>query len=164
MASQMTRLSVTTTAFRKIANGYTQKKYLQRSSFLDFLKKDVLKPDQGEDSDEFHSAKDEEISDDNDETGEENRRKTILKINLRKGRADLLAKNIVVQKLDSFAQEEIKQESSIEDPTGMQSDIHDENRAEPIHGQIFSDRQGPSKKNKSSRASTSMQYDSAVTD
>lgn len=96
MASQMTRLSVTTTAFRKIANGYTQKKYLQRSSFLDFLKKDVLKPDQGEDSDEFHSAKDDEISDDNDETGEENRRKTILKINLRKGRADLLANNIIV--------------------------------------------------------------------
>ena len=56
----------------------------------------MLKPDQGEDSDEFHSAKDEEISDDNDETGEENRRKTILKINLRKGRADLLANNIVV--------------------------------------------------------------------
>ena len=64
---------------------------------MDFLKKDVLKPEQEDnDSNDFHSAKDDEVSDDNDETGEENRRKTIMKINLRKGRADLLASNIVV--------------------------------------------------------------------
>lgn len=44
MASQIQRLTVTTTAFRKIANGYTQKKYLKRNSFFDFLTKDVLKP------------------------------------------------------------------------------------------------------------------------
>ena len=33
MSSQMERLRTSTTAFQKIANGYTQKKYLERGSF-----------------------------------------------------------------------------------------------------------------------------------
>ena len=42
MSSQVERLRASTEAFRKIANGYTQKKYLERSSFLEFLNKDIL--------------------------------------------------------------------------------------------------------------------------
>ena len=50
----MQRLGASTTAFRKIANGYTQKKYLERGSFLEFLQKDVLSSGEGEDdSNEF---------------------------------------------------------------------------------------------------------------
>ena len=79
-ASTMQRLTITTTAFRKIANGYTQKKYLERRSFLDFLNKDVLKPDDADD-DEFKSANEGDISEDHDHTGEEVRRKTIMRIN-----------------------------------------------------------------------------------
>ena len=54
---------MTTSAFRKIANGYTQKKYLERNSFLDFLNKDVLRPDD-DDDDDFKSADEGEISED----------------------------------------------------------------------------------------------------
>ena len=76
----MDRLRTSAVAFRKIANGYTQKKYLERSSFLEFLDKDILTSNEDFDDDEYRSAKDEEVTDD-DENGEENRRRTIMRIN-----------------------------------------------------------------------------------
>lgn len=81
MTSQMQRLRASTVAFRKIANGYTQKKYLERESFIEFLDKDVLSTDQknDDDSDEFQSADEADITDDDDH-GEENRRRTIMRI------------------------------------------------------------------------------------
>ena len=90
MSSQMERLRASTTAFKKIANGYTQKKYLKRQSFLEFLDKDVIKSDRSKKNDsdsDFESANEGVITDDDDDlNGEENRRRTIMKINRRKSR------------------------------------------------------------------------------
>ena len=80
MTSQMQRLRASTVAFKKIANGYTQKKYLERESFIEFLDKDVLSTDnKNDDSDDYQSADEGEVTDD-DVHGEENRRRTIMRI------------------------------------------------------------------------------------
>jgi len=52
---------------------------------LEFLQKDVLTSSEkdGDESKECQSADEGDITSDNDETGEENRRKTILRINQR---------------------------------------------------------------------------------
>ena len=86
---------------------------MERGSFLDFLTKDVLKPDHDNDESEFLSAKEEEDSDDNEE--EEVRRKTIMRINQRKGHLQV---------------PDERPNNAGEDPTS--SDILDEDTAEPI--------------------------------
>ena len=45
MTAQLGRFRASTTAFQKIANGYTQKKYIQRHNFLEFLERDILSSD-----------------------------------------------------------------------------------------------------------------------
>ena len=98
----MGRFRASTSVFQKIANGYTQKKYLERSSFLEFLEKDVLSSDNEKkaDSDDYKSAKSEDVTDD-DATGEENRRRTIMRINERKlqsnGKVPLRVSDVVME-------------------------------------------------------------------
>jgi hypothetical protein len=103
MTAQLGRFRASTTVFQKIANGYTQKKYLERQSFFEFLEKDVLSSDTDKravDENDFLSAKSEDVNDD-DATGEENRRRTIMRINERKlqsnGKAPLQDSDVVME-------------------------------------------------------------------
>ena len=51
MSTVMLRLSQTTSQFQKLSKGYTGQKYKERSSFLQFIKKDIL--EQEDDADEI---------------------------------------------------------------------------------------------------------------
>ena len=72
MTSQMERLRASTKAFRKIANGYTQKKYLKRQSFLEFLDKDVVNSDRNknESDSDYESANEGVITDEDDDAND----------------------------------------------------------------------------------------------
>jgi len=133
---------------------------LQRESFLEFLKKDVLKPDKepAEDSEELKSSDAAEASDHADAEGEENRRKTILQIYKRNQKLKRLDSAQQVVHLRGDEDEEAKGV----DLSGQQSDVCDELGPDRVNVQLFGDRQGPSKK-KSSKTSSS-NFNSNFTD
>ena len=110
MQSQMGRLRASTVAFQKIANGYTQKKYLARQSFLEFLEKDILSSAQDKTSESaYESAHEQNQSFEDFVAGEEeSRRRTMLRINQRSRNNE--AVGIIVNPLDENANSKVTSE------------------------------------------------------